>query len=72
MRSFGLIIISYNTLSARASKSAASELQAYSNNWLLNGGINSITLYDVDISDGSYQIVASGGLSEIVSFLSRG
>ncbi|MEM2529151.1 MAG: zinc-ribbon domain-containing protein [Ignisphaera sp.] len=54
-----------------ASKDAVSELQAYSNHWFSNRGIKSITLYDINVSDGSYWIVASGSLSEIASFLSR-
>lgn len=48
-----------------ASKDVRSELQAYSNHCMLNGGISYVKLYEVNISDGSYRVVAEGNLSEL-------
>ena len=44
-------------------KSAQQELQAYSNYLSSYGSISSIKLYDVSIVDGSYKVVAEGGIS---------
>jgi hypothetical protein len=49
-------------------RSASQELQQYSNLWSSYGGISTIELYDIDSSDGSYSIAASGTLEEIISF----
>jgi len=35
------------------------------------GSISSIKLYDVSIIDGSYKVVAEGGISQIIAFLSK-
>lgn len=50
---------------------AITELNAYSNHWLTHGGIKSIKLFNINVSDGSYTVAASGSLSEIASFLSK-
>ena len=55
----------YNTITT---KNAFSELDQYSNRWSSQGGIVSITLYEIDTEDGSYEIINSGTLNEIVTF----
>lgn len=45
------------------------ELEVYSKAWKAAGVIKHIKLYDVDVTDGSYTVVASGNLEEITEFL---
>jgi len=49
------------------SNPALSELQSYSNHWSSQGGINNMVLYDVNVVDGSYSVIAEGNISEIAS-----
>lgn len=56
-------------ISLMNSRPAYEELIAYSNYWMSHGGINSIYLYEVDVSDGSYQLVAYGSLYQVAMFL---
>jgi hypothetical protein len=43
------------------------ELPQYSSRWSSNDGIANIRLYEVDISDGSYDMIASGTVDDIIS-----
>ncbi len=56
-------------ISLMNSRPAYEELLAYSNHWMSHGGINSIYLYEVDISDGSYRLVMYGSLYQVAMFL---
>ncbi|MEM0179195.1 MAG: hypothetical protein QXO53_03510 [Fervidicoccaceae archaeon] len=51
------------------SNMAYSELQRYSLYWGDYGGIKSITLYSINVRDGSYREVVSGSISDIASYL---
>jgi len=53
-------------------KVASTELQKYSDNWTsTTGHIKEITLYKINVVDGSYVISASGTLDEISTFLEK-
>lgn len=49
------------------SNPATSELQSYSNHWSSQGGINKMVLYNVNVADGSYTVIAEGNISQIAS-----
>ena len=54
------------------SKPAASELQTYSSRWTHStGSITHISLYQIDVNDGSYRLIYEGSLSEVAAFLSE-
>jgi len=38
---------------------------ARANHWSSQGGINNMVLYDVNVVDGSYTVIAEGNISEI-------
>jgi len=50
-------------------KTASLELNAYANRWSDEGGISNIILYDVDVTDGDYEIDADGSVEQIIEFL---
>ena len=50
-------------------KDAASELDAYNTHWSSQGSITSISLYSIDITDGSYTVVVDGTVTEVASYL---
>ena len=45
------------------------EFEVYSKAWKTAGEIKNIKLYDIDVTDGSYTVAASGTLDEVAAFL---
>lgn len=58
-----------NRYSRVTSKVASTELNAYDDWWSDYGGIQNIVLYNVDITDGDFDIEFEGTVSELVVFL---
>ncbi len=52
-----------------ASKTVSTEFQNYSDHWSKHGVITHIKLYNVDTSDGTYEIDAEGTLEEKSMFM---
>jgi outer membrane murein-binding lipoprotein Lpp len=53
-----------------AAPKALQQLSAYSDYWIGNGGIGTISLYSVIDYEGNYALAANGTLADIASFLS--
>lgn len=60
------------TGSTIASKTATSEIEAYSGHWSSNGGITQIRLYSINMADGSYTRVYEGTRVQVATFLATG
>ena len=54
-----------------AAKPAASELEVYNTHWASIGSITHITLYWVNLTDGSSNVVAQGTRAEVAAYLSK-
>lgn len=51
------------------SKPIKEELEEYSNLFVKNEGISRINLYSIDVENGSYNLMVSGGLATIASYI---
>lgn len=54
-----------------APRSAVDELDNYSLLYLRNGGIVRISLYGVDVENASYNLLVTGGLATVVTYIER-
>lgn len=52
-------------------KDASPELGAYNTYWSDHGSITRLTLYSIDMADGSYTVAVDGTLAEVASFLTE-
>jgi len=50
-------------------KDASPELGAYNAHWSDHGSITRLTLYSIDMTDGSYTVAVDGTLAEVASYL---